>query len=187
MAAGLGFAALAGFAGASFVARELRGHSASRAPAVIPVATSAWEIRAFGAGGKVPGSEKRKIARGGSEVASIVRSLYDALLFGRGDLEKVARAHFTAPAAAALAGARIRLPSGLRDVAVSTRSANIGIQARGAARAGVRVNVALQGTNDEGLVRLSHRATLWLERQSGRWRVIGFDVNQKPTLVGSKG
>lgn len=187
IAGGLVVAAMAGFVGASFVARQVRSDGRSNASIAIPTASSAWDIRSFAAGGKPSPHAKRLIAERGAQVSVIVRDLYDALLFGRGDLGDVARSHFTPPAAAALGAAKIGLPKELRDIQVTKRTASIGIQARGADHAGVRVDVALQGSEGDRLIRLSHRATLWLERDGMRWSVIGFDVNQKPIVASRKG
>ena len=146
------------------------------------VAQAPWKLttRAVGAGRKV---SKKAIARVEAQtpaLRTLLTEVYEGLFFEPSKLEKMAAHRFGTTARKRLLRARIGLPAGSRVVSVTGQRAVLGIEASGAKRASAEVTVQLRAIAGSKSVKLKHRSTLWLSREHGGWRIIGFDISQGP-------
>lgn len=110
-------------------------------------------------------------------LVAAIKDVYDTLFLRPEDRAAVLESRFTERAARALKRTRAGLPKGATGVRIATRRARVGIQVPGLSRAAASVRVGLTAQANKR-IRLAHRATLWLERRRGGWRVIGFDIDQ---------
>jgi hypothetical protein len=153
-------------------------------PAIVDPALpqAKWEVRTFPAGGagvgKLSKREKASVNAQRERLSIFVRDVFDALFLTPTELRPVLKQRFTAAAASSLLDSRIGLPDQTTKVQIKKRSARVGVHVDSARRAAARVAIAGTGMNRGRKVRFSHKATLWLERAKGTWRVIGFDVKQ---------
>jgi hypothetical protein len=140
-----------------------------------------WKMSAHATGGlgKLSRDEKRRLKAQKPRVRRFVRDIYAALFLEPESMEAVLARNFTQRAGRAL----IRSGAGFRPSAESIRTlarkATIGIQARTASLAAAKVKVRAKAMTDEAVVKLRHQSTLWMQRKNGRWRVIGFRVDQE--------
>lgn len=145
-----------------------------------------WKIKAHPAGvlGKVTKAQAARIQRQRPQVVSLVKRVYDALLVHPGRLGSTLEKTFTPAAATALrrSGAAVARAG---VVTTKKRSAQIGIQAAGGptlAVASVSVRALLA---DDLSRRLGHHSTLWMERGKKGWKVVAFQVDQRPLRAGA--
>lgn len=144
----------------------------------LPQATWEMSVHASGVDGKLTAAQKKAVERQRPELRALVKRVYDSLFLHPGRLEGTLKENFSEPAALALrrAGAGATEPG---RVATTLRRASIGIEATGGARmavASVTVRAGADGVDDP----VVHRSALWLERASGGWKVVAFDVRQGP-------
>ena len=111
--------------------------------------------------------------------ADVVKQFYDALLVHPDDFEPFAKEHVSPEAAAALKRSKIATGAVLERVQTLRQAAHVSLQAPSASRAAVNVAVKLRALAGEKHVHLRHLATLWLERDHGRWQVIAFEAEQR--------
>ena len=146
------------------------------------VAQAPWKLttHAIGTGRKV---SKKAIARVEAQtpaLRTLLSEVYEGLFFEPSKLEKMATHRFGTTARKRLLRAKIGLPAGSKVVRVTGQRAVLGIEASGAKRASAEVTVQLRARAGSKSVKLKHRSTLWLSREHGGWRVIGFDISQGP-------
>jgi hypothetical protein len=113
-------------------------------------------------------------------VKILVQEVYGSLFLKQEREDAALRRHFSRRAARAFMRTRSGMPAEASDTKTTRRTARVGIEVVRARRALARVIVHARGRLDGDVVRVVHRSRLWLERFHGRWRVIGFDVDQGP-------
>jgi hypothetical protein len=124
-------------------------------------------------------ADKAAFNKARPSVATLIEDVYDGIFLEPGTLRDVVAQTFTKTAASSLPK-DLGFPEGVSDVEILRRRANVGIQARGARHAAAEITVAAKGVVNETNVRLLHDATLWLERDGSEWKVIAFEVTQRP-------
>jgi hypothetical protein len=141
-----------------------------------------WEVKTYPAGGasigKLSRREKASVKAQRERLSTLVKDVFDALFLAPSDVRAVLKERFTDAAARSLLSSKIGLPDETANVQIKKRSARVGVHVDSARRAAAKVTIAGKGTNRGRRVRFSHNATLWLEREKGAWKVIGFDVTQ---------
>ena len=138
-----------------------------------------WQFASFPIGGKksdVPSAQTKAIER-------LIRRWSDAVYLYPADLKRSTRLYFTASAADAFRSSAIGLPKDARDVQTKKRAARIWIDVDGARRAAARVQVTATGQSASGAFRSASQSHLWLEREGRAWKVIGYEVDQRPLPV----
>ncbi|MFN2489061.1 MAG: hypothetical protein ABR529_04860 [Actinomycetota bacterium] len=153
--------------------------STPEAPAI---EQSPWRIHAFPAGvvGGITKKQRSRVRAQKPELGDLVRNIYDALLLQPRGMRSVLRGLFTPRAGRAFAARSIGVPAGATKVKTLKRDARIGIDSSGARRAVASIEIAVAGRARKRSFRVRHEATLWLARTKGKWRVISFDVRQRP-------
>lgn len=175
LAAGLVFLDLPG--------EQLLSRGGRDAPSVTGAALpqARWEIKTHPAGvmKKVTKAQGERIARQRPQVAAVVKRVYDAMFLRPGRLQESLRRNFTAAAATALrrSGATVAEPG---IVTTKKRSARIGIQAAGGPTLAVATVSVRASLADNPLRRITHDSTLWMERRKTGWKVVAFQVDQRP-------
>jgi hypothetical protein len=152
-------------------------------PAGVPdIEHARWRVDKFSAGslGRATKADRRRLKVQGPKVGALVRSIYDTLFLQPARTERVVRARFATPAARSFMRTGAGLPPGAERVALVSRRARIGIDARTTSRAVASVLLRATGWRDAQRFRLLHRATLWVERSPGGWRVFAYDIAQEP-------
>jgi hypothetical protein len=137
------------------------------------------EVSVEGREGKLTKADKAAFNRARPELASLIEDVYDGIFLEPGTFNDVVAQSFTKAAASSLPK-ELGFPKGASEVEILRRRANVGIQARGSRHAAAKITVAAKALIGEESTRLLHQATLWLERDEGDWKVIGFDVAQHP-------
>jgi hypothetical protein len=162
----------------------------ARAPAPAPASPSAprieqarWRVEARTAGraGELSRPERRRLRGQRPRVGALVRELYDALFLRPGGARDAVRKAL-APAAARslLRMRRLGAPEAAERVRTLVRRARVAIEGPRGLRAVASVWVKARGRLRGRPFTLTHRATLWLERSGRAWRVIAYDVEQRP-------
>ena len=158
----------------------LSGPSEPAAPeAALPQAE--WSIRAYPAGvtHKVTKAQEKILARRRPEVIALVKRVYDTLFVHPGRLDATLKENFSAAAAIALRRSNAGV-SEADPISTTLRTAKIGVEATGGARTAVASVTVRAGRTDVDAQPLRHKATLWMQRGKGGWKVIAFDVQQGP-------
>lgn len=137
------------------------------------------DVSVEGRQGKLTKADKAAFNRARPAVATLIEDVYDGIFLEPGTLKDVIGQTFTKDAASSLPK-EIGFPQGVSEVEILRRRAQVGIEARGARHAAAEITLAAKGVVNEKPVRLVHEATLWLARDKGEWKVIGFDVAQRP-------
>lgn len=140
-----------------------------------------WRIKTHPAGvmDKVTKAQAARIQRQRPQVASLVKKVYDAMLLHPGRLRSTLANHFTPAAAAALRRSGAAAPQA-GVVTTTKRRAEIGIQAAGGPTLAIGT-VSLEASHADRPDRpIAHEATLWMERGKHGWKVVAFNVDQKP-------
>lgn len=149
------------------------------APTEIPQAQ--WRIRTSSQGGKrVSKADRARVESRGAKVAAVVQTFFDTLFLDPANTDKVLASTFTRGAAAALARPGVGLPDRAEDVRTLGRKAKIVVYSETASQAIANVQIRLRGVAGEGPFTLDHRATLWLQRGDRGWRVIAYEIDQRP-------
>ncbi|MDQ3939819.1 MAG: hypothetical protein M3238_00520 [Actinomycetota bacterium] len=146
------------------------------------VVQPAWDVIVSleGRSGPLTKADKAAFNRSRPQVVALVEDLYDGLFLAPGTVDEVVARAFTRAAARSLESAALGLPANTTDVEIIRRSAEIGLQAQGSRHAAVDVTVVAKGETAGKPIKVSHSSTLWLERQGRSWKVIGFEVTQRP-------
>lgn len=145
-----------------------------------------WVIKTFPAGAisKIGKSERELAANRADAVEGIVKDVYNAELMDPRSLPKVLDRSFTPQAAKGFAKAGLGVPKGASDVRSTTRRARIGVDVTGGRAAAADVKISLVGELKGDTLKITQRATLWMQRDQKHWRVVGYDVRQGPTPAG---
>jgi hypothetical protein len=156
-----------------------RSAPAVQAPASIPHAD--WRIKTAPKGGKrVSKAERARVERRGTKVAALIQRFFDTLFLDPAKSDEVIADSFTRGAAKALARPGVGLPKRAEEVAIVRRRASIVLYAKTASQAIAKVEVRLRGMVEDKPFRLKHAAELWLVRGSKGWRVIAYEITEKP-------
>jgi hypothetical protein len=91
-----------------------------------------------------------------------------------------ASSYFRGPARGAFRRSGAGVPEGAKEVRTLRRTARVTIQATSAKRAAASVTVIARGMVDGRDFKFRHRSELWLERTKKGWKVIAFDIDQRP-------
>lgn len=140
-----------------------------------------WKIktRSVARVGKLSKKQKRRLDVQRRRLKSVVREVYEALFLEPESMKQVISGRFSRGAGRALLQSGTGFRPGAKRVKTLTRRANIGIQAHTASAAAARVFVRARARGSGSIVRLRHRATMWMQREGDGWQVIGFEVDQK--------
>lgn len=156
-------------------------------PAGTPIVKQApwrFEVSPAGAIGRVSKSQKAAVARQKVGVTALVQEVYDTLLLERSALAKVVDRRFAANAGPAfLRSTKSILPTA-DELKLQRRIARIGIDVNGASRAAARVRILVSATEGARKALALNTATLWLERGERGWRVLAYEVDQRPFQPG---
>ena len=142
-----------------------------------------WRIRhhATGGLGKLTKAQRRRVRAQAPRVGALVRQVFDTLFLDPARVSPVVRASFTR--SAARSWVRLRAagpPRGTSRLELVARRARLSFDARSATQAVASVRLAARGRTVRRRFRLAHETTLWLERSPGKWRVVAYDVSQRP-------
>jgi hypothetical protein len=142
-----------------------------------------WKIETFPAGAiaKIGKADRALVENRAAAVEGIVKDVYDAELMDPGTLPKVLDRSFTSKAAESFAKAGLGVPKGASDVRSTTRKARIGVDILGGRAAAADVKISLVGDLKGDTLKITQRATLWMQRDQKHWRVVAYDVKQGPT------
>lgn len=116
----------------------------------------------------------------GAALTETVGDFYDAWLLNVDELPAVVASRFAPDAGRAIAETSAGWPSDVTQVSITKRKARIGIQVGQGRRAIAVVRVKASGLSGGNAISLRQKSTMWLEKKAGVWRVIGFEINQKP-------
>jgi hypothetical protein len=141
-----------------------------------------WKISIHPAGvtGKLSKSEKLRIAHQRHALRGVVRDLYGALFFNPARVDNVLSSRFSKASATSFRRAHAGIPKDMSNVTTKRRAARVSVQASGAKRAVADVTVVASGNLEGRAVKILHRSRLWLERTGRHWKIIAFDVDQRP-------
>ena len=158
------------------------GPLTSAGNAALEVAQAPWKLttHAIGTGKKVSKKALARVEAQAPALRALLTEVYDGLFFDPSKLEKMATHRFGTTARKRLLGAKVVLPDDSSVLRVRSQHAVLGIEASGAKRASADVTVRLSARAGTKRVMLKHQSTLWLSREHGGWRVIGFDISQGP-------
>jgi hypothetical protein len=139
-----------------------------------------WKITVYGAGARDLPKKKRKVSRARRrEVSRVVRTVYNTAFLHPQRLRKTTRRYMTGAAARGFERLRIGADNA-QDLRILWRTARIGVQARGARRAAALVRItARPGGGGKG-TRSKTQSRLWMERTKRGWKVIAYDLDQRP-------
>ncbi|MGH2807357.1 MAG: hypothetical protein ACRDKT_08775 [Actinomycetota bacterium] len=137
------------------------------------------DVSVEGRQGKLTKADKDAFNKARPALATLIEDVYDGIFLEPGTLDDVIAQTFTKKAAASLPK-DLGFPAGVANVEILRRRAHVGVEARGARHAAAELTVVAKAEVNERTVKLRHDATLWLEKESGDWKVIGYDVTQRP-------
>lgn len=162
--------------------------SAPSDPAVPAEVHETWKVRTYPTGsvGHITKAQRAKVEGQEPKINDLVRSLYGAVFLKPSQLDKAVASTFSPSAAKALRKTHVGLPRGTRTIDRLRVAAKVGIQAQGASRAAALVRVVVAGEARGKEFSLIHRGSLWLERRTGAWKVVGFDLEQSPYKASKK-
>lgn len=143
-----------------------------------------WKVTSYSLGGahpartgKAPNKEVRSLRR-------LIRRWHDSVYLFPADLRADTNKYFTRAAARAVRTSGLGPPRTAKQVETTKRTARIGIEAGGARRAAADVEIVAKGRSAKGKFRIATETHLWFEREGSKWKVVAFDVEQKPRPVG---
>ena len=140
-----------------------------------------WKVTSYSIGGKHPSGKQSNPPKGQTKsLERVVRRFHDSVYLFPADLKADTGKYFTDDAARAMRASGLGLPDSASKVETKKRSARIGIEADGAKRAAAVVNVVAVGESAKGDFRVGSETRLWFERTGSKWKVIAFDVDQRP-------
>jgi hypothetical protein len=143
---------------------------------------ASWKITtaATGAVGRVTRIEKKRIEDSRPQLKELVRKVYDSLFSSPRDRKAAVAAHFAKRAGGLWLSTSSGATAEVDRVRALSRKAAITIHRDGGRRATVRVRIRAKATGEGRQLRFLHEATLWVERSRSRWKVIAFDLLQRP-------
>jgi hypothetical protein len=182
-------AAAAAVIAASLVISALRAHPivvtegadpSDSVPGAAVAEAAVWKTDAYpvGASGKLTKAEAARFKHQKDRVRATVRDLADAIAIDPGRLPRAARRVMTAASAAALLREAPGMPKGAEDITALQREGRIGIQAPRFGAAAAELQVVMQATVGDRVVKWRDDFTFWLSRSDGTWRVIAFDLER---------
>jgi hypothetical protein len=143
---------------------------------------ASWKITtaATGAVGRVTRIEKKRIEESRPQLKELVREVYDSMFSNQRERKAVAIEYFAKRAGGLWLSTRSGPTAETDRVRALSRRAAITIQRDGARRATVQVGIKAKVIEAGRRLRFLHEATLWVERSRSKWKVIAFDVLQRP-------
>ena len=147
---------------------------------IVEQAPWTFEVSPAGSTSRISKAQRAAIARQKAGVTALVQEVYDALLFERDALTKVAADRFAGDAGAAFIRASKGILPAADELKLERRSARIGIDVNGASRAAVRIRIRVSATEGGREALALNTATLWLERNEKGWRVFAYEIDQRP-------
>ena len=168
---------------------ERRQDAARPTPTPTPTATAPtaiaqapWQIRSAPAdvSARVTKAQRREVARQARRVSRVLKRVYGALFLRPETRRSVLRDHLVPHAARALHRSGAGFPAKAQRVKTVRRLARISVDPLGPRRAVVAVTLRVRGLVEGNVARVRHRATLWLQRSGGSWKVIAFELDQQP-------
>lgn len=137
-----------------------------------------FQTRPAGATAKITKQHSMALRRQRSAIRRTVKSIYNALFLDPRSLRPVLKNHFTPAAATSFkrAGAGVRAAGTIRT---TYRGADIAMDPAAGVRRAV-ANVSLRAVEVGRGRRVIHRATVWLQRPKKTWKVVAFEVSQRP-------
>lgn len=143
---------------------------------------ASWRMRrgATGSFGELTKAQTQRVKAQTPRIGALVRNLYDTLFLKPERVRDVVGTAFTRPAARSWARLRVGPPAATTALRIVSRGAKVTVDAPSARRAVAIVRLRARGETETGHFRMAHGATLWLERLPGPWRVVAYDVDQRP-------
>ena len=142
---------------------------------------AAWQISTYVIGGRyVQGAPKTAPQAVERELSDVITQIHDALFLRPSRLDAVTKKFFSSAAAKVFAKTKIGIPKNADEVQTTHRLARIGIDAAGTNRAAALVQIAAKGKAGSQRFRSSAESKLFLEKTDSGWKVIGYEVDQRP-------
>ena len=146
-----------------------------------------WKVTSYSIGGNHPsGKHARPPKQEARALEKLVRRWHDSVYLFPAELRSDTEKYFTRDAARAMRASDLGLLDSAREVETKKRSARIGIEGNGAKRAAAVVDIVATGDSAKGEFRVGSETHLWFEREGSKWKVIAFDVNQRPLPLDPK-
>jgi hypothetical protein len=145
----------------------------------IPQAKWKMSTRPVGRAGKLTKRQVRRHKAQRPRVKGVVREVYEALFLEPESIKDVIAERFSRRAGRALLRAGPGFRPGAERVKTTKRIAKIGLQAHTASAASAQVFVKARARGPGNVVKLRHKATMWMQRINNEWRVIAFEVDQE--------
>lgn len=140
-----------------------------------------WQIRTYVLGGRyVKGAPKTAPQEVEQDLTATVTEIHDALFLRPSRLDAVTKKYFSSAASKAFGKTKIGIPKNADEVQTTHRVARIGVDAAGTDRAVAQVQVAAEGKAGSQTFRSATESRLFLEKTDSGWKVIGYEVNQRP-------
>lgn len=130
--------------------------------------------------GKLTKAQQARYVVQKQKATVLIQDLYDGIFLEPSRLPAVIKTSLAASAAKSLRAERLGFPSGSNDVKTIKRKAHIALDSTTTKAAIGRVTVLAKAKVGERPVKIEHQSTLWMERDEKGWKVIAFDVKQKP-------
>lgn len=161
--------------------RDTGGERLSRTRTQPDIPQARWRVKTFPAGmeGPIGRGVKKAVKKQHKAIARTVTTVSDALVLAPESLQDLSGGPVSRSAAKALTSSRLPLPKKVTKVETTWRSAQIGLDHSGAARAAAQVTVRLKAEVEGKTVRLVHHSSLYLVKREGRWQVVAFDGTRK--------
>ena len=142
---------------------------------------AAWDIRSFVIGGRyVDGAPKTPPPDLEGDLSQVVTEIHDALFLRPSRLDDVTKRFFSSAAAKSFEKASIGIPKNADEVQTTRRRARIGVEAASTERATALVQITAEGEAGGETFRSSAESNLFLEKTDSGWKVIGYEVEQRP-------
>ena len=129
---------------------------------------------------RIPKAERVRGEARAEQAAGVVQGIFDAVFLEPGEARDVISQSFTGEAAAALRDPGIGLPEGAEEVETTRRSVSVSVYSGTGSQAVARTVIAAKGLAAGEPFRLRQSALLWLVRDDGKWRVVAFEIDQRP-------
>ncbi|MDQ3987133.1 MAG: hypothetical protein M3280_11640 [Actinomycetota bacterium] len=146
-----------------------------------------WRITAYSVGSRFLEDADRKLSsKVRSDLVNLIKRVHNTMFLAPRRIPKMTRQYFLSEAAKALGKSKVGVPRAARQVKMVSRRARIGVDAAGESRAAALVNIVARGRANGKRFKSATEARLWLERNSGEWKVIAFQVDQHPVKLKKK-
>lgn len=140
-----------------------------------------WEIRTYVIGGRyVKGAPENVSPEVERDLTQVVTEIHDALFLRPSRLDSVTKRFFSSAAAKPFEKARIGIPKNADEVQTTHRVARIGVEAASTERAAALVQISAEGKAGSQTFRSSAESKLFLEKTENGWKVIAYEVDQRP-------